>query len=123
MLLILKFIFSSELKAWVGCFCLTGFAGNPAAKLLIALVSQQVNKHSPATLRILQGHKRFLDFSAKPIKDESSVPLKSSLLWKISDIIQEERIAPPLNPPLSFDNYPLKANHDLSVPLLITTLQ
>ena len=28
---------------------------------------------------------------------------------------------PPMNPPLSFDNYQLKANHFLSIPLLITT--
>ena len=48
-------------------------------------MSQQVNKHSPATVSILQGHKRLLGFSAKPVKEGSSGPLRSSLLWKISD--------------------------------------
>lgn len=86
MILRLKFISSSELKAGAGCFCLTGFVGDPGAKLLIALMSQQVNKHSPATVPILQGHKRFLDFSAKPVKKGSSWPLKCSSLWKISNI-------------------------------------
>lgn len=85
MILILKLTFSLELKAGIGCFCLTGFVGDSAAKLLIALMSQQVNKHSPATVSILQGHKRLLGFSAKPVKEGSSGPLRSSLLWKISD--------------------------------------
>lgn len=74
MILLLKLIFSLELKAGFGCFCLTGFVGDSAAKLLIALMSQQVNKHSPATVSILQGHKRLLGFSAKPLKKDPQGP-------------------------------------------------
>lgn len=58
--------FFLEAQGWAGCFCLAGFAGYPAAKLSVALVSQQVNKENPAALPVLQGRKRFLDFSAKP---------------------------------------------------------
>lgn len=57
--------FSSELKARVGCFCLTRFAGDSATKSLIALVNQQVKKDSPAIVPALQNHQRLLDFSAK----------------------------------------------------------
>lgn len=87
-------------------------------------MSQQVNKDRPASIPILQGHKRLLDVSTKPHKEGSSWPLKSSLWWKISNIYKRREnciIYHPVNLSLSFDNYQLKANRVLSVPLFTTT--
>lgn len=86
----MQFFFRAQ--GWGWRFCLTGFVGDPAAKPLIALVSQQINNDSPATVPMLQDHKKFLDFPAKPCYKRILLALKNSLVWKITNMYKKREL-------------------------------